>query len=105
VLLRNNAGRQNHWLGLRLIGKKCNPDAVGARISYQAGDLTQSRCKVGGGSYLSAHDPRVVLGCGNREKIDFLEITWPLPSGKTERFTKLPIDRYITITEGEDKWK
>ena len=105
VLLRNNAGRQNHWLGLRLIGKKCNPDAVGARISYQAGDLKQSRCKVGGGSYLSAHDPRVVLGCGNHEKIDFLEITWPLPSGKTERFTNLPIDRYITITEGEGKSK
>jgi enediyne biosynthesis protein E4 len=39
ILLRNNAGTQNHWLGVRLIGKKSNPDAVGATITYQAGDL------------------------------------------------------------------
>ena len=105
ILLRNNAGTQNHWLGVHLFGKKCNPDAIGARISYQAGDLKQSRSKVGGGSYLASHDPRVVLGLGKRSKIDWLEVRWPQPSGKTERFTDLPVDRYITIVEGEGKWK
>jgi hypothetical protein len=48
VLLRNNAGKQNHWLGLRLVGKKSNPDAVGARVTYQAGDLKRHQMKVGG---------------------------------------------------------
>ena len=105
VLLRNNAGRQNHWLGLRLIGKKSNPDAVGVRLSYQAGDLKAERMKVGGGSYLSSQDPRMVLGLGKNEKLDWLEIKWPLPNGKVERFTDLPIDRYITIVEGEGRWK
>ena len=76
-------------------------DAIGARITYQAGDLKRSRFKVGGGSYLSSHDPRMVLGLGTRTKIDWLEVKWPQPSGKTERFTELPIDKYITITEGE----
>ena len=105
LLLRNNAARQNHWLGIRLVGKKCNPDAIGAKITYQAGDLKRSRTKVGGGSYLSSHDPRIVLGLGKRDKIDWVEIKWPLPGGSTQRFTNLPVDRYITITEGEDKWK
>jgi len=105
VLLRNNAGKQNHWLGVNLIGKKSNPDAIGARISYQSGDLKRSHVKVGGGSYLSAHDPRMVLGLGGRKKIDWLEVKWPLPSGLVERFTDLPIDRYITIVEGQGKWK
>jgi hypothetical protein len=105
VLLRNNVGAQNHWLGIKLVGKKCNRDAVGARITYQTQDLKRSRMKVGGGSYLSDHDPRVVLGIGKRTKIDSLEIKWPLPSGVTQRFTNLPIDRYITITEGEANWK
>jgi hypothetical protein len=100
VLLRNNKGRENHWLGLKLVGKKSNIDAVGARISYQAGDLKGSRMKVGGGSYLSSHDPRVVLGLGKRTKIDWLEIRWPQPSGAVSRFTNLPLDRYITIVEG-----
>jgi len=105
VLLRNNIGRRNHWLGVRLIGKKANSDAIGARIAYQAGDLRGSAYKAGGGSYLSAHDPRVVLGLGQRTKVDWLEVTWPQPSGKVERVTHLPVDRYITIVEGEGKWR
>jgi enediyne biosynthesis protein E4 len=105
ILLRNNVGAQNHWLGIKLVGRKCNADAVGARITYQAQDLKRSRMKVGGGSYLSSHDPRIVLGIGRRTKIDWLEVKWPLPSGTTERFTDLPIDRYITVVEGQGKWK
>ena len=105
LLLRNDAPRQNHWLGLRLVGKKSNPDAVGASITYQAGDLKRSREKVGGGSYLSSHDPRMVLGIGKRQKFDWVEIKWPQPGGAVERFTDLPVDRYITTVEGERKWK
>jgi enediyne biosynthesis protein E4 len=105
VLLRNNVGSQNHWLGLKLVGKKANIDAIGARVSYQAGDLKKSRMKVGGGSYLSSHDPRMVLGMGQRTKIDWLEINWPQPSGLRQRLADLPVDRYITIHEGQAKWE
>ncbi len=105
LLLRNNVGRLNHWLGLKLVGKACNSDAVGARIRYQAGDLKRSRMKVGGGSFLSAHDPRVVLGIGQRTKVDWVEVTWPQPSGAVERFTNLPLDRYVTLVEGTGHWK
>jgi hypothetical protein len=104
VLLRNSAGTQNHWLGIKLVGTKSNRDAIGARVTYQAQDLKRSRMKVGAGSYLSSHDPRIVLGIGKREKVDWVEIKWPLPGGKTERLTDLPIDRYITIVEGQGKW-
>jgi hypothetical protein len=104
VLVQNNAGRENHWLGIRLIGKKANIDAVGAVVTYQAGDLNRSRMKVGGGSYLSSHDPRLVLGIGKRSRFDWIEIKWPQPSRVVQRFTDLPIDRYITITEGQSKW-
>jgi hypothetical protein len=105
LLLRNGAGRRNHWLGINLTGKQCNPDAIGAALTYQAGDLKRRRVKVGGGSFLSSHDPRVVLGLGKHEKIDWLEVKWPLPGGETQRFKGLPVDRYITLVEGEDKWK
>lgn len=105
VLLRNNAGRQNHWLGLRLIGRKCNIDAIGAKIMYKAGELKRHVDKVGGGSYLSAHDPRIVLGLGQNSHMDWLEIHWPQPSGVVERFQNLPIDRYITIVEGSGSFK
>jgi hypothetical protein len=105
ILLRNNVGRKNHWLGVKLVGRNANIDAIGAKLTWRAGDLQRHQVKVGGGSYLSSHDPRAVLGIGVRTKIDWLEVKWPQPSGKTERFTDLPIDRYIAIVEGEGKWK
>jgi hypothetical protein len=105
VLLRNAVGNQNHWLGINLVGTKSNADAIGARITYQSGDLKRQRMKVGGGSFLSSHDPRMVLGIGKRTKLDWLEIQWPQPSGKIERISELPIDRYITIVESAGKWK
>jgi len=101
--LRNNAGRQNHWLGVRLIGRKANIDAIGAVVTYQAGDRKRRRLKTGGGSFLSAHDPRLVLGLGKAAKLDWLEVRWPQPGGGVERFHDLPADRYITIVEGAGK--
>ncbi|HVC47092.1 MAG TPA: CRTAC1 family protein [Terracidiphilus sp.] len=105
LLLKNLAGRRNHWLGVRLIGTKSNIDAVGAKVRWQSGDLLRHRTKVGGGSYLSSHDPRIVLGLGSRKTIDWLEVAWPQPGGATQRFRNLPIDRYITIREGHPDWK
>jgi len=100
LLLQNRAAQGNHWLGVRLIGKKANPDGIGAKIMWQSGDLKRSRLRTGGGSFLSAHDPREVLGIGSRPKIDRLEIHWPQPSTRVDVLTELPIDRYITIVEG-----
>jgi hypothetical protein len=101
LLLKNQAVLGNHWLGVKLVGRKANPDAVGAKITWRAGDLVRSRLKVGGGSYLSSHDPRMVLGIGKRTKIEMLQVHWPQPSGLIETYKDLPIDRYITIVEGK----
>jgi enediyne biosynthesis protein E4 len=105
LLLKNNGAAGSHWLGVKLVGRKCNTDAIGARVCYQAGDLVRRQMKTGGGSFLSAHDPRLVLGAGPHAKIDWVEVKWPQPSGQVERFTNLPIDRYITLVEGAGEAK
>lgn len=104
LVLHNRVGHSNNWLGLRLVGRKCNADAVGAVVTWQSGDLKRSKMKIAGGSFLSSHDPRMVLGIGQRKKIESLEIKWPLPSGAVEKFTDLPMNRYISIAEGSGKW-
>jgi enediyne biosynthesis protein E4 len=101
LLLRNRAAAGNHWLGLLLQGRGCNRDAVGARITWSAGGKKHARLKTGGGSYLAAHDPRMVLGLGKAAKVDFVEIQWPQPSGRVERLTDVPVDRYVTVVEGK----
>jgi len=100
ALLRNESGRENHWLGVKLQGKACSRDAVGALVTWSAGGLTRRRLKTGGGSYLSSHDPRLVLGLGTAAKVDWVEVKWPRPSARVERFTDLPVDRYATLVEG-----
>jgi len=57
--------------------------------------------KTGGGSFLSSHDPRMVLGLGASNRVDRLEVRWPPPSGRVETFKDLQADRYVTIVEGE----
>jgi hypothetical protein len=47
----------------------------------------------------------MVLGLGSRDKMDWVEVAWPMPGGGTQRFVNPPVDRYITIVEGEDKWR
>jgi hypothetical protein len=103
VLLRNNAGESNHWLGLKLQGTSCNRDAVGATITWSASGTKRTRFKANGGSYLSSHDMREVLGLGSATKVEWLEIKWPPPSGRVERFTDLTVDRYVTIVEGKGR--
>ncbi len=101
LLLHNELGARNNWLGVRLIGTTANIDAVGARVTWGFGGATRSQLKTAGGSYLSSHDPRMVLGIGQAKKLDFLEIRWPLPSKRVDRFTSLPLNRYIAIKEGK----
>jgi hypothetical protein len=100
VLLRNQAAQGQNWLGIHLVGKTCNRDAIGARVKWQAGGVERHRMKTGGGSFLSSSDPRMVLGLGASRVVDRLEIHWPLPSKRVDVLTKPPVNRYITIEEG-----
>lgn len=99
LLLRNEGGNRNHWLGLHLVSTKSNPAAVGAIITWQASGIKRSRLKTAGGSYLASHDPREVLGLGSAVKIDAVEIRWP--SGVVDKLSNLPVNAYIKVVEGQ----
>ena len=101
LLLKNNSKARNNWIGLRLESSGANRDAIGARITWSAGGVTRSRLKNGGGSYLSSHDPREVLGIGKADAVDWVEVQWPAPSKRKDRFTGLPTNRYVRIVEGK----
>ncbi len=101
VLLKNNAAQGNNWLGLKLEGVTCNRDAIGAKIYWTAGGKKRFRLKNNGGSYLSSHDPREVLGIGGAGKIDELEIHWPAPSKQVDKITSVPVNRYVRLVEGK----
>jgi len=101
VVLRNVADvKQNHWLGLTLAGKKAR-DLVGTKVVVEGGGKRWTRFVTGGGSYLSAHDPRLVIGLGPADRIDRVTIAWS--HGRSEEWDgkDLAVDRYWRATEGE----
>ena len=99
ILLRNDGGNRNAWVGLDLVATKSNPAAQGAIITWQAGGKTFRRLKTTGGSYLASHDPREILGLGSATKVDSIEIHWP--SGTVDKLTNVPTNAYVKVVEGQ----
>ena len=99
VLLHNNVGRKNSWIGVRLVGVKSNRDAIGAKLTLRIAGRKLVRWITGGSSYLSSHDKRVLFGLGNlpaNRTVD-IEIVWP--NGQTQAAPSLQMNRYHQITE------
>lgn len=98
-LFRNSGAPARHWLGVRLVGVKSVRDGTGARLKLTAGPLVSYDQAMGGLSYCSAQDQRIVFGLGAQAKVDVLEILWP--SGERQVLRDLPTDQYVTVEEGK----
>jgi tetratricopeptide (TPR) repeat protein len=96
--LHNATVAPGRFLVLQLEGTKSNRDAVGARVTIEAGGRRQVSQRMGGGSYQSASDPRLHFGLGAADRVDAIEIRWP--SGKTDRWTGLAADSAYLLKEG-----
>jgi enediyne biosynthesis protein E4 len=96
-LLLNTNKSPNHCVLFHLVGTKSNRAAIGARVTVQAGGMTQFDEVHGGSSYLSQNDLRLHFGLGPATKIDSIEVRWP--TGKTDRFKNMAADKIYTIVE------
>jgi hypothetical protein len=97
-LLMNRVRNDNHWLGLRLVGKG-GRDMLGARAEVvRPGVATLVRRARADGSYASANDPRVLVGLGPHAEAPLVRVRWP--GGRTEEWPGVAIDRWTTLTEG-----
>jgi enediyne biosynthesis protein E4 len=94
--LRRSAGALAKAEGLAL------RDQIGARVEVirKIGGPLWRRAR-SDGSYASANDPRVLVGLGASTDPVRLKVSWP--SGKTEEFGEVPLDRWTTLTEGTGK--
>lgn len=99
VVLRNESTNDHHWIAFELRGTSANRDGVGARVKVVAGDLVQFDEVHSGRSYQSHFGSRLHFGLGPRDRVDHVEVRWI--GGGSERFDNLPVDRRITLTEGD----
>src|ERR1051325_5669050 len=97
-LYLNQIGNQNHWLGLKLTGKS-GRDMLGTQIEVivSKNNVLRRRARTDG-SYLSANDPRVLVGLGNATQVETVRVRWPDGSG--EEWKDLKEDQYINLKQG-----
>jgi enediyne biosynthesis protein E4 len=97
ALLRNDGGNTNHWLGIRLEGTRSNRDGIGAKVELTIGATNRVKQRLGGTSYCSASDPRLLFGLGTIRIIDQVKVRWP--SGATSTVKNVAANQYLTIKE------
>src|SRR5262249_40557012 len=99
-VLFQNPGHGNHWITVKLVGKKTNRPAIGARIKVApAGDGKKAIYRhVTSGSSFGANALQQTIGLGKAEKIARLEIYWPT-SDTTQVFNDVAANQAIEVTE------
>lgn len=96
-LLRNDGGNRNHWLNLHLIGRQSNRSALGAVVRIESASGKQWQTVHSGSSYCSQSDLALTFGLKQDPIVSKITVEWP--SGRTQHFENVPINRFITIDE------
>ncbi len=96
-LYRNDQQTANHRIRVRLIGTQSNRDALGATVRVFYAGITQTRVVKGGSSYLSQSELPLTFGLGKHDSVERMIVEWP--SGRTEEFKFLEVDRRYECLE------
>ncbi len=97
TVLRNDGGNAVQWLQVKLIGRHCNRDAIGARVTLVSGDVTQTREVKSGSGYLSQNDLRLHFGLGEATRVDTLTVRWLC--GKIQTLQDIETNQVLVISE------
>ncbi len=95
-LLRNDCTGGGNWLKVKLVGRKSNRSAIGARVLAQYGRHRQMQEVLSQSSFLSANDTRLHFGLGDSKTAD-LTIHWP--SGQTNSYPAVAAGQIAMIDE------
>ena len=95
--LFRNAGNQNNWIEIDLIGLISNRDAIGAEIFANTKGVTQKRRQTGQMHYYSQDYKRIHFGLASNQTIDELKIIWP--DSQIQNLLNVASNRIIKVYE------
>jgi hypothetical protein len=93
-----NIADAGNWIKIRLEGTVSNMDGVGAIIKTTIEGSTVMRQLFMGDSYLAQDSQWIILGIGQHDVLEQLEITWP--SGQIDVYDNLEKNTTHTFKEG-----
>lgn len=95
---RNDGG--GSWIGFKLVGRRSNRDAFGARVQVRLKDKTLSREVQPANGFMAQSDGRLHFGLGREPEILEAVVRWP--SGTVQRLEGLAPGRYHLVEEPKD---
>ena len=97
TVLRNDSDNASQWLKVKLIGTRCNRDAIGTRVTVVSGGLTQMREVKSGSGYLSQNDLRLHFGLADATQVDTLTVRWLC--GRVQTLQNVETNQILVISE------
>lgn len=86
------------WLRFTVVGRLSNRDAVGTAVQLTGPDIPKIiEQRTSGGSYLSGHDPRILIGIGPTPVVP--QATVRFPAGTQARFENLQPGCELLVVE------
>jgi hypothetical protein len=98
-LLRNDQKLANHWLRVRLTGKRSNRDAIGAWVEAHVGGQRLDRQVMPTRSYLSQVELPVTFGLGGATQVGKLLVHWPDGSTQEVKPDAIKVDSLIEVEQ------
>jgi len=99
-LFRNDLGRRNPSLSVRLTGVQSNRDAVGARVTVTTDLFQRTKVVTAGSGFISQHSKELLFGLGASQKVKTVTIEWP--SGLRQTLADIAPNQRLRVTEGAE---
>ncbi len=101
--LRNDVPVTGHFVAFRLVGTKCNRDAIGSRVSLTFAGDPKSHLKTlrAGEGFIAQSSKWMHFGIGDRKRIEEIQINWP--DGTHDRFENVTANQFYRVVQGENQ--
>jgi enediyne biosynthesis protein E4 len=97
LLLRNDQNLGHYWIRFKLVGTRCNRDAIGAWVRLRSGNRTFTRQVMPTRGYLSQSELPVTFGLGKSDRIDEVWVQWP--DGSQQRVERVELNQLNRVVQ------
>src|SRR5213075_526807 len=101
LLLRNDQQLHHHWLRFKLVGTKCNRDAIGAWVRLRVNGRTLWRQVMPTRGYLSQSELAVTFGLGKSDRADEITVIWP--DGSKQKVDSVRLDGLNVVQQARER--
>ena len=96
-LLHNIVINRGHWISFRVLNEH-GAEALGANVTFEAGEAVKTRDVKSAYSYQAANDPRIHSGLGEVDRVSRVRVRWL--DGQIEHFGSFAADQIVDLRWG-----